>query len=147
MRLLASLAFPAESAPPCAGLTLLLTDDRAMPGYKAACFGRREQTDVVAQAYEGIPGVVPASAEIVVNAERARQEGEGREGGAARELALYIAHGLDHLAGHTDDTPARRRAMRQRELRWLEACAGLIPGIIEPPSAEPPGSDPAPAAP
>jgi ssRNA-specific RNase YbeY (16S rRNA maturation enzyme) len=42
------------------------------------------------------------------------------------ELALYIAHGFDHLSGADDDTPARRAAMRRTEMRWL---AGLQPEI------------------
>jgi len=119
IRTLASRAFPAE--PPCGELTVVLTDDAAMPAYKAGCFGVRVQTDVVTQAYAAVPGVCAATAELVVNAERAREEGRRRAGGPARELALYLAHGLDHLAGRDDDTPARRRAMRRRETAWLAA--------------------------
>ncbi len=119
IRTLASRAFPAE--PPCAELTVVLTDDAAMPAYKAGCFGVRAQTDVVTQAYAAVPGVCAATAELVVNAERAREEGRRRAGGPARELALYLAHGLDHLAGRDDDVPARRRAMRRRETAWLAA--------------------------
>ena len=119
IRTLASRAFPAE--PPCAELTVVLTDDAAMPAYKAGCFGVRVQTDVVTQAYAAVPGVCAATAELIVNAERARVEGRRRAGGSARELALYLAHGLDHLAGRDDDVPARRRAMRRRETAWLAA--------------------------
>jgi len=119
IRTLASRAFPAE--PPCGELTVVLTDDAAMPAYKAGCFGVRVQTDVVTQAYAAVPGVCAATAELVVNAERAREEGRRRAGGPARELALYLAHGLDHLAGRDDDTPARRRAMRRRDRAGLAA--------------------------
>ena len=127
IRTLASRAFPAE--PPCDELTVVLTDDAAMPGYKARCFGLRAQTDVVAQAYAAVPGLGPATAELVLNAERARGEGRRRAGGPARELALYLAHGLDHLAGYDDDTPARRRAMRRRETAWLDAAPAAYRGI------------------
>jgi len=85
---------------------------------------------VVSQMYEGIPGVVGATGEMVVNAERAREEGAKRDGGTARELALYVAHGFDHLAGADDDTPARRRAMRRRETRWLAEREGLWRGLV-----------------
>ena len=101
-----------------------------MPGYKAGCFGVRVQTDVVSQSYEAVPGVCPATAELVLNAERAKQEGQRRVGGPARELALYLAHGLDHLAGADDDTPARRRAMRRRETAWLDADPAAYRGIV-----------------
>lgn len=104
-----------------AELSVVLVDDAAMPGCKERVFGVRRQTDVISLAYEAVPGIQPATAELVVNAERALQEGARHPGGAARELALYVAHGLDHLSGRDDDTPARRRSMRRRETRWLEA--------------------------
>lgn len=109
---------------------MTLTDDAAMPAYKAGCFGVRAQTDVVAQAYAAVPGVAAASAELVLNAERAKVEGTARPGGPARELALYLAHGLDHLAGADDDVPARRRAMRRRETAWLDADPAAWRGIL-----------------
>ncbi len=127
LRTLAARAFPAEA--PFAELAVVLTDDAAMPAYKAGCFGVRRQTDVVTQSYEAVPGVCAATAELVVNAERAQAEGRARPGGPARELALYLAHGLDHLAGADDDTPARRRAMRRRETAWLDADPAAWKGI------------------
>ena len=130
-RALAGRAFPAE-APPFGELALVLVDDAAMPDCKAACFGERRQTDVVSQAYEAVPGAAPAAAEIVINAERAQAEGADRPGGPARELALYLAHGLDHLAGADDDTPARRRAMRRRETAWLDALPDEVREILAP---------------
>lgn len=109
---------------------MVLTDDSAMPAFKAGCFGRAEQTDVVVQAYAALPGGIPASAELVINAERALAEGRCRDGGVARELALYLAHGLDHLAGQDDDTPARRRSMRRRETAWLDAESAAVRDIL-----------------
>ena len=131
-RKLARRAFPTEAGPPPAELTVLLVDDAAMPAYKEQCFGERAQTDVVAQAYAEVPGVSPATAELVINAERALIEGRRRAGGPARELALYLAHGLHHLAGATDDTPERRRAMRRKENAWLAAEADVWKDIVAP---------------
>ena len=42
---------------------------------------------------------------------------------ADRELALYLAHGCDHLTGADDATPAGRARMRRRELGWLRELA------------------------
>jgi ssRNA-specific RNase YbeY (16S rRNA maturation enzyme) len=61
---------------------------------------------------------------VFVNAERARAEGL-RRGGVADELALYIAHGCDHLAGASDRTPAGRARMRRREQAWLAEARRL----------------------
>ena len=126
----ARLAAPPDG--PVEELAVMLVDDGQMPGYKAGCFGIRAQTDVVAQSYEAVPGIAPSSAELGINAERALAVGRRRAGGAARELALYLAHGMDHLAGHDDDTPARRRAMRRRETSWLDGCAERVAGIVGP---------------
>ena len=125
---LVNRAFPTEA--PFAELAVVLTDDAAMPAYKAGCFGVRVQTDVVSQSYAAVPGVCAATAELILNAERAKAEGRTRAGGPARELALYLAHGLDHLAGADDDTPARRRAMRRRETAWLAAAPAAVRGIL-----------------
>ena len=127
---LAARAFPADRPAPFGELAVVLADDASMPAYKEACFGVRRQTDVVSQAYAAVPGAGPATAEVVLNAERAQAEGRRRPGGPARELALYLAHGLDHLAGHDDDAPARRRAMRRRETAWLDAEAAAVRGIL-----------------
>ena len=122
-----------DGAEPYAELAVMLVGDADMPDCKERVFGVRRQTDVISLAYAAIPGIQPATAELVINAERALQEGADRPGGAARELALYLAHGLDHLAGHDDDTPAARRSMRRRETRWLDAegAAGWG-GILRP---------------
>ena len=101
-----------------------------MPGYKAGCFGEHRQTDVVSQAYAALPGEEGCSAELIINVERAQEEGQGRSGGVARELALYLAHGLDHLAGFEDDTPEHRASMRQRETSWLDAEQDAVRGIL-----------------
>jgi rRNA maturation RNase YbeY len=100
-------------------LTLLLTDDAACARINAAALGRDEPTDVIAIVYPAVPGEPPGdSAEIVLNLERAWRLGRAPPAAAA-ELALYLAHGCDHLCGHDDATPAARRRMRRRERRWL----------------------------
>lgn len=62
------------------------------------------------------------SAEVFVNVERAVLLGESsKKWSASKELALYIAHGCDHLITGEDDAQAdERKRMRGRELRWLK---------------------------
>ena len=113
------------------GVTVVLTDDRGICRIHAQCLGQPRVTDVISLRYEPVPGEPGGpTGDIVVNAERAVQEShrwKGR-GGASRELALYIAHGCDHLAGETDDDERGQARMRRRELRWLRQAeeAGLI---------------------
>ena len=111
-------------------LSLVLADDNALLQLSRRFFGRNETTDVIAFQYDRLPGepLRGSSGEVVVNAQQAKRYGAKR-GHAVRELALYIAHGCDHLAGAEDDSPAKRRRMRQRELRWLRQARnlGLLP--------------------
>jgi ssRNA-specific RNase YbeY (16S rRNA maturation enzyme) len=95
------------------------------------CFSRGGTTDVISLRYDSIPGE-PASlaGEVFVNVELAAQATQfGRE----RELALYIAHGIDHLAGESDADARGRARMRRRELRWLRMAeaADLIEGLLD----------------
>ena len=116
-------------------LEILLTDDAGIVATNRAVFGRDYVTDVISLAYPPLPGEPgePGSAgELIINVEQAAREGARRAGGPARELALYVAHGCDHLAGADDATPRQRAAMRRRELRWLRAAAraGLLRDVL-----------------
>ncbi len=99
-------------------ISLILLDDAGIAAANRACFRRDRPTDVISLTYRPAGRGGGWRGDILVNVERARQQGR-RYGGAARELALYIAHGFDHLSGADDDTPRRRAAMRRRENRWL----------------------------
>jgi len=57
--------------------------------------------------------------ELVLGAEVARAQAEGRGHDVQAELALYVIHGLLHLCGHDDQTHAGTAAMRQRERHYL----------------------------
>jgi len=82
-------------------------------------------TDVITQRYDPIPGEPGGlTGELFVNAERAACCAPRRAGwDPDRELALYLAHGFDHLTGADDGTRAERSRMRRRELGWLKRVA------------------------
>jgi len=112
-------------------VSILLVDSGEMENIHRRCFSRSGDTDVISLRYDTIPGESSAvTGEVFVNVElAARAEQFGRE----RELALYIAHGIDHLAGETDDDPRARARMRRRELRWLRKAeeSDLIAGLLD----------------
>ena len=113
-------------------VSLVIVDDTEMTLLNAQYLRRSETTDVMSFAYARGPSEArDYDGEIIVNAQRALAEGP-RHGGVSRELALYIAHGCDHLAGHDDDTKVKRCRMRRRELHWLRkaADAGLLEGLV-----------------
>jgi len=106
-------------------ISLVLTDDAGMARLNAEYFGRPHSTDVISFRYDALPGEgVDCSGEVIVNVERACEEGAQRHS-VDRELALYIAHGCQHLAGAEDRTTGGRRRMRRRERAWLEEAAGM----------------------
>lgn len=107
-------------------LTLILTDDAAMREANSRTFGKAGTTDVISCRYEPLPGEKGGAADIFVNVQRAREEGGRRPRWSAdRELALYLAHGIDHLSGADDATPAQRQRMRRRELGWLRKAGAI----------------------
>ncbi|MCC7299778.1 MAG: rRNA maturation RNase YbeY [Verrucomicrobia bacterium] len=135
-RLTAKLAEALESAGPNTvwqEVTLLLTDDSGITQYNREFFGKDRPTDVISFRSEPIPGEDGATGDLIVNVERAVQEGPNHDGIDA-ELALYIAHGFNHLSGADDNTPSKRAAMRRTEMRWL---AGLQPEIKKLNAAKP----------
>ena len=113
-------------------VSLILTDDDGIRCINREVFGRDEVTDVITCCYDPLPGPdEQAEAELIINLQRAVAAARGGWS-ASRELALYIAHGCDHLAGADDATPAEAMRMRRRELRWLREAAAqdLVEGLL-----------------
>lgn len=98
-----------------------LVDDRGIEAVNIAVLNHAGPTDVITQRYLPCPGE-PCGliGEIFVNVEQAWRVSSRRKNWSPdRELALYLAHGVDHLSGADDHTAADRARMRRRELRWL----------------------------
>jgi len=101
---------------PWGELSVVLTDDAGIRRVNRAFLDRDRPTDVISFCFDPMPGDDDrCSGEVFVNVERALERGPG----ASRELALYLAHGCDHLSGASDADAAGRRRMRRRELGWL----------------------------
>lgn len=107
-------------------VVVILVDDKGIAPINEAAVGHHGATDVITMPCDPVPGV-PASAEIVVDAEMALSQ---RPEDPLLELAFYLAHAFDHLSGHDDDTPAARTSMHRREWRWLRSLPRLTPSTI-----------------
>lgn len=84
-------------------------------------------TDVITLDYGPVPAGQPAPclrcAELFLGVpEGYRQARRFRTRGPA-ELVRYLVHGLLHLAGHDDQTPAARRRMKRAEDRLVRRLA------------------------
>ena len=111
---------------PFRAVTVILQDDAFSAEVHWAINGAAGATDVVTQRYDALPGEAPGVyGELYVNCDQAVRAAPRRRGwSAAKELLLYVAHGMDHLSGADDLEPADYALMRRRELSWLKAWAG-----------------------
>ena len=102
-------------------VTVHLIGDAASDKIHRAIMGVTGVTDVVTQAYDAIPPETPGLyGEIFVNTDQALRAAPKHRGWSlAKELLLYVAHGMDHLSGADDLTDYGYRAMRRRELEWI----------------------------
>lgn len=122
-------------------ISVALVDDRQIGVINKEHLNHVGATDVITFSFDKLPGEDDCgSGDIVVNVQRAVETGSpltitgdtAATWGASHELALYLAHGCDHLAGEDDATPQERRRMRQRELRWVRKADALqlVDGLI-----------------
>jgi probable rRNA maturation factor len=101
-------------------LSVVLVSDRRLRELNRLFHGRAEVTDVLTFDYGPAAGEDDIEGEVVVSAERALAESEARGLPPEGELLLYCIHGLLHLAGYEDSTPARGARMWRRQLAHLE---------------------------
>lgn len=102
-------------------VTVVLQDDAFSAEVHQAINGAMGPTDVITQRYDAMPGEAEGVyGELYVNVDQAiRVAPKRRSWSPAKELLLYVAHGMDHLSGADDLKPRDYDRMRRRELGWL----------------------------
>ena len=110
-------------------VTVVLQDDADSDEAHRAIMGVAGATDVITQGYDAMPGEPEGVyGELYVNCDRAISAAPARRGWSpAKELMLYVAHGMDHLSGADDHSPSDYDRMRRRELAWLSDFAHYNP--------------------
>lgn len=100
-----------------------LVRDAESDALHQAIMGVAGATDVITQAYDAVPPEAPGLyGELFVNTDQALRAAPRRKGWSpAKELLLYVAHGMDHLSGADDCAEADYNRMRRRELKWLNS--------------------------
>ncbi len=94
-------------------LSVALVDDASIAAINQQFLNHAGPTDVI--SFDLGDGL----GESIVSAERAVIVARQLRRPPHAELALYLVHGLLHLAGLDDHTPAQRRAMRAAERHVL----------------------------
>jgi len=109
-------------------VTVILQDDAFSAETHAAINGAEGPTDVTTQRYDALPGeAAGVYGELYVNCDQALRAAPKRRGWSpAKELLLYVAHGMDHLSGADDLSPSDYERMRRRELRWMSRFLSVV---------------------
>jgi probable rRNA maturation factor len=97
-----------------AEISLAFVDNPTIHNLNKRYLDHDEPTDVLSFPLSE-PNAKKLAGELVIGAEVAREQAENRGHDVQAELALYVIHGLLHLCGHDDKTPAAAAQMRQRE--------------------------------
>lgn len=93
-------------------LGIVFVNDAELTRLHARWLADRSPTDVISfDLSEGRRRM----GELYVSVACARRVARQRGVSPARELALYVAHGVLHLCGHDDHRPRERAAMRAAE--------------------------------
>ncbi|MBI2166797.1 MAG: rRNA maturation RNase YbeY [Candidatus Omnitrophica bacterium] len=111
-----------------AGLSLLLVDDAEIRRLHRRFLGQDRATDVLAfgqQEGKPFPGRgTPFLGDVVVSVETARRAGPEYGNRWDEELLLYLCHGILHLMGWQDSTPAQRARMDRKQQNLLRKVLG-----------------------
>jgi probable rRNA maturation factor len=89
-------------------VSLLVTGDAEIAALHASYLGDPTPTDVISFPIDD-------GAEIVVSRETAKRVARAHGHALRAELALYVVHGILHVAGFDDVAPRERRRMREAE--------------------------------
>lgn len=113
---------------PFCAVTVVLQDDDFSAEVHLAINGAEGPTDVITQRYDAMPGEAEGVyGELYVNVDQALRVAPKRRGWSmAKELLLYVAHGMDHLSGADDLKPRDYDRMRRRELNWLSSLSSQV---------------------
>lgn len=101
-----------------AEISLAFVDNATIHKLNQRYLGHDEPTDVLSfplgETAKGLHG------ELVIGAEVAQEQATSRGHDVQAELTLYVIHGLLHLCGFDDHSPADARAIHDRERHYLK---------------------------
>jgi probable rRNA maturation factor len=103
-------------------VSLLIAGDAELAAVHARHLGDDTTTDVISFAMDG-------AAEVVVNNEMARRVARAHGHSSRAELALYIVHGILHVAGYDDVRVRARRRMRAAEREVLRRLRLVVRAV------------------
>jgi probable rRNA maturation factor len=111
-----------------ADISLAFVDNPTIHRLNKRYLQHDEPTDVLSFPLSE-PGASRLAGELVIGAQVAWDQAQGRGHDVQAELALYVIHGLLHLCGYDDHDEAGAAAMRARERHYLRQLG--LPDITD----------------
>ncbi len=119
----------AEEHAAAAEVSVAVMDDAQIRDLNRRYRGSDAATDVLAFPQDPLPGAAaPLLGDVVISAERAREQAREYGHTADREIALLVVHGVLHLLGYDDEMEDGAAQMWERQrviLDRLEARRAL----------------------
>jgi probable rRNA maturation factor len=110
----------AEGCHPRAELSVVIGDDEWIRSLNRRYRSKDAPTDVLAFPQEAEPEEETVLlGDVAISAETAARQAEEMGHALEQELAILLTHGILHLTGWRDDTPAARRRMMRRATELL----------------------------
>ena len=113
LKALAARALELAGAAANYNLSIVLVNDKQIAALNSRFHHVQGPTDILSFDYGGGEG------ELIISVERARTQARRFRTTPARELALYVIHGILHLHAYDDRIPRNRRRMRAAERRFM----------------------------
>jgi rRNA maturation RNase YbeY len=98
-------------------LTYVLMKDEALLSYNQSYLQHDDLTDVITFDHGGTEHRILA--DILISYDRVKDNAKDMGVSVGNELRRVMVHGLLHLCGHADSSPARKKAMRSLEDKHL----------------------------
>jgi len=105
-------ALTGKKKDPRSQITILVTNDAQIKEFNLLYHATPEATDVL--TFDLSESKRTLSADIIISAERAKNNAKVYKTTPDYEIMLYAAHGILHLLGHNDDTARKRQKMNQK---------------------------------
>jgi probable rRNA maturation factor len=115
-----AVAIVRDHGPSTCHISIAIVDDDTIHRLNRQFLQHDYATDVLSFVLERSSDLLEG--EIVVSGETARAQAARYGWPPDHELLLYVIHGLLHLVGWDDQTPAARDAMRCAEDHYLKQC-------------------------
>ena len=107
-------------------LSIAFVSDEQIASINQRWLAHEGPTDVITFDLRDDPADAILDGELIISIDTVRREARRRGHAPRDESLLYVAHGVLHLLGHDDATPAQSRRMHRLEDHIL-ARAGAVP--------------------